>query len=373
MKSILVAIATLATGCKDPSAIGADAAVAGDAPIDDGPPIDGPVDAPPDPCGNGALDPGEACDDGNLVDTDACTASCTIASCGDGALHAGFEACDDGNLTDGDGCDPLCQPQALPLRIVAGNLSTGNFQSYDLGHGRRIFAALHPDVGLVQELNVGDGSDAALRAFVDATFGTHYHYFREPGRLPNAVVTRFPILEAGVLDDPRVGDREFVWARLDLPNTTKDLWVFSLHLLTTGSDRPFEADVLVEYIAANIPGDDYLVLGGDLNSSSRTEPAIVTLGSVVVVAAPYPADQTANANTNASRSKAYDWVLADADLTPLQVPSTLGPLSFPSGIVFDSRLFTQLDLDAFVPPVLVGDSDGPSMQHMAVVRDFIVP
>lgn len=372
MKPILVALATLAA-CKDPAAIGADAAsdAPGDA-VGDARPIDGPVDAPR-PCGNGAPDLGEECDDGNLVDTDACTAACTIARCGDGAIHAGVEACDDGNLVDGDGCDPLCQPQALPLRIVAGNLSTGNFQSYDLGHGQRILAALHPDVALVQELNIGDGSDAALRAFVDVTFGTHYRYFREASRIPNAVVSRFPILEAGVLDDPRVADREFVWARLDLPNTTKDLWVFSLHLLTTGSERPFEAEVLADYIAANIPGDDYLVLGGDLNSASRTEPAIATLGAVVVVAAPYPVDQNANANTNLSRSKAYDWVLADPDLAALQVPSTLGPLTFASGFVFDSRLFSQLDLDAFAPPVLVGDSNGPSMQHMAVVRDFIVP
>lgn len=34
-------------------------------------------------CGNGHLDPGEACDDGNVVDTDSCVAGCALAICGD--------------------------------------------------------------------------------------------------------------------------------------------------------------------------------------------------------------------------------------------------------------------------------------------------
>src|SRR5262249_36369819 len=32
-------------------------------------------------CGNGFLDPGETCDDGNTVDGDACPANCVIQSC----------------------------------------------------------------------------------------------------------------------------------------------------------------------------------------------------------------------------------------------------------------------------------------------------
>lgn len=35
-------------------------------------------------CGDGEVQAGEACDDGNDVDTDACTASCRVAQCGDG-------------------------------------------------------------------------------------------------------------------------------------------------------------------------------------------------------------------------------------------------------------------------------------------------
>ncbi len=60
-------------------------------------------------CGNGVVDAaaGEACDDGNTTDGDGCSATCALSSCGDGVVDAG-EACDDGNTTDGDGCSANC-------------------------------------------------------------------------------------------------------------------------------------------------------------------------------------------------------------------------------------------------------------------------
>lgn len=59
-------------------------------------------------CGDGTLDPGEACDDGNDVDTDGCRNDCSVASCGDGVVHEGVEACDDGNDVDTDACRNAC-------------------------------------------------------------------------------------------------------------------------------------------------------------------------------------------------------------------------------------------------------------------------
>jgi len=38
--------------------------------------------------------------------------------------------------------------------------------------------------------------------------------------------------------------------------------------------------------------------------------------------------------------------------------------------VFDSRVFQPL---ADVAPIQPGDSAAPNMQHMAIVRDFLVP
>ena len=63
----------------------------------------------PGACGNGVVDFFEECDDGNADDTDLCTTTCVLAKCGDGLLHVGVEQCDDGNLVANDGCDPACK------------------------------------------------------------------------------------------------------------------------------------------------------------------------------------------------------------------------------------------------------------------------
>jgi cysteine-rich repeat protein len=49
-------------------------------------------------CGNGRIDTGEQCDDGNTIDDDNCTAICQNPRCGDGAVRAGVETCDGGNV-----------------------------------------------------------------------------------------------------------------------------------------------------------------------------------------------------------------------------------------------------------------------------------
>ena len=61
-----------------------------------------------DRCGDGAVNGAEACDDGNAVDTDACRNTCVAASCGDGVVETGIEACDDGNDNDSDACTTAC-------------------------------------------------------------------------------------------------------------------------------------------------------------------------------------------------------------------------------------------------------------------------
>ena len=59
--------------------------------------------APPGPCGNGVLDEGEGCDDGNYATNDACV-HCQPATCGDGYVQLGVEPCDDGDLDNDDSC-----------------------------------------------------------------------------------------------------------------------------------------------------------------------------------------------------------------------------------------------------------------------------
>jgi cysteine-rich repeat protein len=78
-------------------------------------------------CGNGVIDVGERCDDGNTNSGDGCNSACRFekgwtcglfeptectANCGDG-LRVGPEltalGCDDGNSEPGDGCDLMCR------------------------------------------------------------------------------------------------------------------------------------------------------------------------------------------------------------------------------------------------------------------------
>lgn len=62
-------------------------------------------------CGNGILDAhlGEQCDTGGAVNA-ACDVDCTAAACGDGFLNpAAGEVCDDGNTLDADGCRSDCR------------------------------------------------------------------------------------------------------------------------------------------------------------------------------------------------------------------------------------------------------------------------
>ena len=67
------------------------------------------TDLPYDPyCGDGDVNQtGEACDDGNTVNTDGCTNECTLPACGDNIQQAS-EGCDDGNTTSNDGCSSTC-------------------------------------------------------------------------------------------------------------------------------------------------------------------------------------------------------------------------------------------------------------------------
>ncbi len=257
------------------------------------------------------------------------------------------------------------------IRIVAANLTSGNGQNYDPGHGNRILQGLKPDIALVQEMNYLNNTAADFRAWVDMNFGPTFSYVREPlaGQIPNGVVSRYPILASGEWDDTDVSNRDFVWARIDIPGD-RDLWVISVHLLTTSSaNRNSEASQILRYIAAQgVPASDYVVLGGDFNTGSRTEACLNTLSAYFVTSGPWPVDQAGNGNTNSGRSSPYDWVVADSDMHALATPVVLGSNSFPNGLVFDSRVYSPLP-----SPVLVGDSAATGMQHMAVVRDFLIP
>jgi len=119
----------------------------------------------PATCGNGILESGEQCDDGNTDKdasaSDGCTADCKLEQgwtcpvpgascqplmyCGDGVVQATLsEGCDDGNAVPGDGCSGLCQiepgyscataGQACVNQWVCGNGKVDPGESCDDGN-----------------------------------------------------------------------------------------------------------------------------------------------------------------------------------------------------------------------------------------------
>jgi hypothetical protein len=126
---------------------------------------------------------------------------------------------------------------------------------------------------------------------------------------------------------------------------------------------------VVDSVQRYVPPEDLLVVGGDLNTDGTSEAALSILAEVVSLS-PRPADGTGNPNTNSGRSKPYDWLLADPDLTLLQVSTVVGESMFWTGLVFDSRVYSPL---SEVSPVRSDDSGAENMQHMPVVKDFVLP
>jgi endonuclease/exonuclease/phosphatase family metal-dependent hydrolase len=257
------------------------------------------------------------------------------------------------------------------VRLMAANTTSGNYQNYDPGEGIRIFQGTKPDVVMIQEFNYGDNSATALRNFVNTAFGTSFSYYREgAAQIPNGVISRWPILAAGEWDDPYVSNRDFAWARIDVPGP-RDLWVVSVHLLTSdATTRNNEASNLVSRIKANIPVGDYLAIGGDFNTGTRTESCFTTFSQVVTTSGAYPVDQNGNGNTNATRAKPYDHVLVDADLKAYQTATVIGSSSFSAGLVVDTRVYSPL---SEIYPARSTDSGAVNMQHMAVIKDFVIP
>jgi cysteine-rich repeat protein len=75
-------------------------------------------------CSDGTVDPGEQCDDSNLVDCDGCDSNCTWSTTCGNDIVCGAEQCDDGNVVDGDCCSSGCEFEALGSDCTDGNACT---------------------------------------------------------------------------------------------------------------------------------------------------------------------------------------------------------------------------------------------------------
>jgi hypothetical protein len=86
---------------------------------------------PPEPfCGDGSVDDGEQCDEGDANAINAgCLPDCTAASCGDGYIFDGSEACDDGmgfNVLQLGACAPDCSRVIEEKRIARGDTASAD-------------------------------------------------------------------------------------------------------------------------------------------------------------------------------------------------------------------------------------------------------
>ena len=291
---------------------------------------------------------------------------------------------DDDAVSDEDEYTEPYDGDTLELRIVAGNITSGNNQSYDPGHGIRIFQALKPDIALVQEMNYGSNSASDYKQFAQKIVGTNYYAVDDADyQIPNGVVSKYPITSHGYWKDPNISNRALMWAVVDIPGD-KDIFAISVHLHTDpASDQTKAAQVIVDEIAkikSSKPDKYYYVVGGDFNGTTAVSSSGFGKNNTFYISGPDPVDEEGDSNTNRNRNKQYDFVLADYPLHEFQVPtvyySSKDPTKtkiYENGLVFDTRVYdSQSELDEYFSPAEKNDSGASSMQHMAVVKDFLI-
>lgn len=253
----------------------------------------------------------------------------------------------------------------VSFTVASANLSDNDTQAYGPA-GIRMLQALDPDVIGIQEFNYKEGTSADLVKRMFPRGDREFCRERGGARLPNGVVSRFPVVAWGQWEDPYVKNRQLFWATVRLPGG-KDLHVVSVHLVQNRANRRIpEADYLVERIRRQFPAKDYIVLCGDLNTGSRETGVMAVLGRIFDLQR-VPADQKGNPDTNSVRTHPYDVVLPNRALAPYEVKTVVGGLGFPDGIVFDTRLWSR-------PPFPARKDDaGASLQHLPVMKTFRVP
>ncbi|MCB9506403.1 MAG: VWA domain-containing protein [Myxococcales bacterium] len=159
-------------GIRDDAGLDGGAELGPDAAYDAGAELDGVDDltedlgddAPRGPvCGNGIVERGEACDDGNNFPNDGCNPICTSdESCGNGFVDTA-EQCDDGNVLNGDGCDARCRHEEgcgngvveVGEQCDDGNVFNGDGCSS--GCVREVLVARDTDGDTISDFDEGSG------------------------------------------------------------------------------------------------------------------------------------------------------------------------------------------------------------------------
>ncbi len=149
-------------------------------------------------CGNNVVEPTEACDDGNRAAGDGCSPTCQVeaARCGNGRVEAG-ETCDDGNLANGDGCDALCARESIAF---VDSVETRDGALAANSAARYTFTA---DTASRLRVEIGDGAggcpgDTTLKLTrLDGFLGASQVAFDDDGGVDGCSLLNLPVVQAG--------------------------------------------------------------------------------------------------------------------------------------------------------------------------------
>lgn len=111
-------------------------------------------------CGDGNVDDGEECDDG--MESPTCDGDCTVVQCGDGYPNSqAGEVCDDSNTDNDDGCSESCQLESCGDGVVqtgeACDTNGNDTQLCDADCSLPVCGDMH--VNLAAGENCDDGGD----------------------------------------------------------------------------------------------------------------------------------------------------------------------------------------------------------------------
>ena len=136
-------------------------------------------------CGNGILEGNEVCDDGNTIDGDNCSSTCDAENfCGDGVLNTS-EACDDGNTTNGDGCSSTCELESLAINEY--DIAFTQLKSYPVPFTNQLTVSLYLLHNSDVELLVYDitGKQVHAKTIDNVSFGKNEIIFEDIQFLPS--------------------------------------------------------------------------------------------------------------------------------------------------------------------------------------------
>lgn len=134
-------------------------------------------DPPPPVCGDGRVDPGEQCDNGETLNNEHkfCTDACKLNICGDGLLFDGHEDCDLGAVNS-DEYGSICTEQCEPGVWCGDNIVQMGHEECDNG----------PDNGTPAPDEEGISCDTMCRMNARRVFITSHAYTGNLGGLSGA-------------------------------------------------------------------------------------------------------------------------------------------------------------------------------------------